>query len=478
MINGGKVNLIGNGKKKLYYLNNRSHSKRNNSPTSINAASSYNYYNYNNSLNKHFNNDKFNEKRNIQYPSFQNYFNNSNNYYLQSSQQYLNNNRNNKFIPNNSENNEKEILIQKIKDLVNENEKKKGQKIIKDYYTKNYEEMIKKNIDTYPNGISLSISNCETQYPINNNNLNDDDEFFLKLKYFLEKYETIDNKNNNRNINNLKSSYEYYSKILKKNENKKKNNFKFNYFNESVGDINYTYRQEQNDNKPSYQEKYLKNNSLNKSIKKFYKDYNKTSDNFHNTNKKEDIKSKNDKNLYDTYEKQFNTIRNIDDNYLQNINNNNINNINNNHWTKSRIKLMNIETKKKDNQKYKNALQYINIKKKNQLIGKNINKEYEIQEKYINKIKLFIQYIENYYISSINNFFSYFIKNMKLYGMEKINKNKETKKLLKRFQKSRNIKTNYNNISLNNNINNYNTINNSYNINKNTLIQNYKYKLN
>ena len=229
MINGGKVNLIENDVKNLYYLNNYSHSKRNNSPITINEPSSYNYYNYNNSINKHFNNENFNEKRNTQYPSYQSYFNNSNNYYLQSSQQYSNDNRNNKFIPNISENNEKEILIQKIKHLINENEKKKGQKIIKDYYTKNYEEMIKKNIDTYPNGINLSISNCETQYPINN--LNDDDEFFRKLKFFLEEYENIDNKKNNKNINNLKSSYEYYSKILNKNENRKKNNYKVKFFN-------------------------------------------------------------------------------------------------------------------------------------------------------------------------------------------------------------------------------------------------------
>ena len=466
MINGGKVNLIGNDVNNLYYLNNYSHSKRNNSPITINEPSSYNYYNYNNSINKHFNNDNFNEKRNAQYPSYQSYFNNSNNYYLQSSQQYSNDNRNIKFIPNISENNEKEILIQKIKHLINENEKKKGQKIIKDYYTKNYEEMIKKNIDTYPNGINLSISNCETQYPINN--LNDDDEFFRKLKFFLEEYENIDNKRNNKNINNLKSSYEYYSKILKKNESRKRNNYKVKFFNESVGDMNYTYRQDPNNNKPSFQEKYQKNISLNKSIKKFYKDYNKTSDNFHNSNKKEDTKFNNDKKIYDIYDKQYNTIRNIDDsNYLQNLNNNN----DNNNRTKSRIKLMNIETKKKDNQKYKNVLQYINLKNK-----KNINKEYELQEKYITKIKLFIQYIENYYILSINEFFRYFIENLKLYGEKKIEKNKETKKILKRFQKSRNIKTNYNSISFSNNINNYNTINNSYNLNKNTLIQNYKYK--
>ena len=466
MINGGKINLSGNGIKNLYYMNNHSHSKRNYSPITINDTSSYNYYNYNNSQ---YNNDNFNEKKNIQYPSFQSYFNNSNNYYLQSSQQYSNDKRNNKFIHNISENNEKEIIIQKIKHLINENEKKKGQKIIKDYYIKNYEEMIKKNIDTYPNGINLSISNCETQYPINN--LNGDDEFFRKLKFFLEEYENFDNKNNNRNINNLKS-YEYYSKILKKNENRKKYNYKVNYFNESGGDINYTYRQEQNNNKPNYQEKNQKNNSLNKSIKKFYKDYNNTSDNFHNLNKKKDIKFRNDKTMNDIYEKQYNTNRNIDDNYLHKINNNNISN----NWTKSRIKLMDIKTKKKDNQKYKNVLQYLNIKNKNKLIRKNINKEYEFQEKYITKMKLFIQYIENFYILSLNNFFCYFIEKLKLYGIQKITKNQETKNLLKRFQQSRNIKTNYNSISFNNN--NYNTINNAYNRNKNTLIKHYKYKAN
>ena len=459
MINDGNISLNEKNLKNLYIMNNQSNPRRNDFPIMLNNTNPYNYIYYQ-SPNKIYNNINTTDKKNIQYPSYQTYFNNSNNYYLPSTQQYFNEGQKSKFILNSKENTEKELLIRRMKDLINQKEKKKEKQIIKDYYAKSYMDMIKKNIDSYPNGINLSISNYETQYPINT--LNDNDDFFRKLKIFLDNYEQK-NTNNNNNINKLKSSYDFYSKILKKNDNKFQN---MRNLNDTVGEIPNTYRQDIN-NKLNYQENYNKtNNNLSTSIGKINKDYSKTCNNFRNIKKSNDNKYKDNKNNYEKYDKGDNTVGNIDETP-------NKTNFNNN--TKSRIKLMNIENKRNEYQNlYKKNPRYKNIRNKSQIIGKNITKEYELQEKYIAKIKLFIEYIESFYILSLNKFFRYFIKNLHFYGMQKLSKNKDCNKLLKRFQKTRNI--NYNNNSIFFNNSNNKTINSSYNLNKNKLMKNYGYK--
>ena len=459
MINDGNISLNEKNLKNLYIMNNQSNPRRNNFPIMLNNTNPYNCIYYQ-SPNKIYNNINTTDKKNIQYPSYQTYFNNSNNYYLPSTQKYFNEGQKSKFILNSKENTEKELLIRRMKDLINQKEKKKEKQIIKDYYAKSYMDMIKKNIDSYPNGINLSISNCETQYPINS--LNDNDDFFRKLKIFLDNYEQK-NTNNNNNINKLKSSYDFYSKILKKNDNKFQN---MRNLNDAGGEILNTYRQDIN-NKLNYQENYNKtNNNLSASVGKINKDYSKTCNNFRNIKKSNDNKYKDNKNNYEKYDKENNTIGNIDETP-------NKTNFNNN--TKSRIKLMNIENKRNEYQNlYKKNPRYKNIRNKSQIIGKDITKEYELQEKYIAKIKLFIEYIESFYILSLNKFFRYFIKNLHFYGMQKLSKNKDCNKLLKRFQKTRNI--NYNNNSIFFNNSNNKTINSSYNLNRNKLMKNYGYK--
>ena len=72
-------------------------------------------------------------------------------------------------------------------------------------------------------------------------------------------------------------------------------------------------------------------------------------------------------------------------------------------------------------------------KNRNEIIGKNLSKEYELQEKYISKMKLFIDYIESFYIMSLNKFFRYFIKSLQTYNLLNITKNKDCEKLLKRY---------------------------------------------
>ena len=461
MLDDEKVSLKGKNIKNLYMMNNQSYTKRNNSPIMSNNTNLYNYI-YNNPQNKVYNNANITNKKIFQYPSYQEHFNNSNNYYIPASHQYFNCDKKTIYEPNISENREKELLINKIKDYINKNEKKKGMKIIKDYYSKSYMDMIKNNIDTYPNGINLSICNCETQYPIND--LNEDDVFFRKLKSIFDNYENSNKKNNN--INNLKTSYEFYSKILKKNGDNK-NLFKTQrYLNEAVGEMSNINRNIFN-NKINHKDNYIinKNDNFNKRIGKFDKEYNKACNNFLSVNKNNDIKYKNVKSDNEICGTEKYTINNMEEKSNKKAFKNS---------TKSRIKLMNIDKKKEIKNFYKDNNQYKIINNKSQIIGKNLKKEYELQEKYISKIKLFIEYIESFFISSLIKFFRYFIKNLQFYSLHQLSKNKDCKKLLKRFQKTRNINLKYNSISFYKN--NYNTINYTYNSNENNLIDNFGHK--
>ena len=460
MIYGGKVNLNEKEVKNLYLLHNNSNSKRRTSPILSNNTTSYNYINNNlkNNLYENYNNFK---KRNTQFPLYKSFLNPNNYYHPISQKNNSRENKNNyKYNPILQKNNQKDIFIQRVKDLINQREKKTGKQIINEYYTQNLIEMMKKNVDNNPNGINLSISNCETQYPIN------EDDFFRKFKIFLDNYENVKGNNiNNNNGGNIKASYDYYSKILnKKNERKNKNNSKIKFINESVGENPKTFRPEES-NYNNYNENYSKEKNLNSSIPKIYKEYNKTTDNFH-------IKKDNETNYkyYKNKEEEFNqTERNYKT--LMNINDSGKN-------YNSRIKLMNIENKQNDKKIFKKCKKNKMIKIKNELMGKNINKEYELQEQFITKIKLFIEYLESYYILSLTNFFHYFITQLHLYNLEQIKKNKNSIQLLKRFQKARKVNKDINKSFNINNNNIFNSINSFYSLNKNNIIENYKYKNN
>lgn len=458
MNSGGKFYKKKSEEKNSLFLNNQNYYKRNNSPIMVYNSIPYNLID-NISSKKGMRNTSLNETRNIQYPSYQTYFNNSNNYYLPSNQQYNKEDNKYKFVENISENSEKEFIIQKMKDFINQNEKKKEEQKIKDYYEHN----LINNIDTYPNGINLSISNCETQYPINN--INNDDAFFRKLKIFLVNYEKYDKKNNKTiNNNNLISSYECLSQMLKNKANKTNNNLqKSRYINDSVEEKPYTYRKELINNKYNIKGIYSKNNNnLNKKIINFYKQQNKTCNNFHSIIKQEQNSMMDDLN-FETYEEGNNTIRNIDENYLRK---------NENNKTNSRIKLMNIEIKKGSQNIYKNDYSpHKNRKNQNPIIGKNINEEKKFQEKLVSKMEIFIKNIERVYIFSFKKLFHYFKQKMKSYG-KKNTKNIDCKNLLKRFQKSRNRK-NLNNSTLSF----INTNNSAINkLNKKLLSSSYRFK--
>ena len=476
MINGGSMSLNQNDFNNLYFINNQSYLNRNLSPIMKIDTNPYDY----NINNEFFNNSKYrnqnlNKKSNLintRYPSYKAYFNNSNNYYLPSSQQFFNpdNNNNSQFISSASKNNEEKIIMNKIQKIFNESEKKKEQKILHDYYKQNYKEMLNKNIDNYPNGINLSISNCETQYPITK--LNSDDNFVKKLKIFLDNYEKNNhskkkNKNIKNHISNSLTSYEFYSKNVKKNhENKNMNKTK--YLDTSKGKISNTCRHQNNNSNQHLNQNYSnKKNSLNESNVKFYKEFNKTCDNFNNKKKannllKEIIKKKS-RNNFDMSENRNYSVQSIGEFFEKN----------NENLSSSRIKLLSIENKHKE---FKTVFKRFSKKNRNEIIGKNLSKEYELQEKYISKMKLFIDYIESFYIMSLNKFFRYFIKSLQTYNLLNITKNKDCEKLLKRYQKTRNIHNNFNNnISYNSN-NNNTTYRSKCNLNRINIIENYKTK--
>ena len=451
MNNFGKMNLK---KKELknYLLYNHSQMERNPSPHMIKNSTFYNYINNNNTNNKNLY-KKIKEKKNNYLNSYKNFFNHSNNY-LSSSR--TENNYDYNFKPNVSQNNEKELLIQKMKNLIRQREKNKEKNILDKYNSQNYFKMIKKNIDTYPNGINLSISNCETQYPINNLN---EDEFFHELKIFLQNYENQKTHDSRKSYDNVKDDKKIHNIPKIHHKNAIIRELPNNYMEEEYVD-NYNYNNNNMDD-------LMLNNKFNKKNRNLSKEYNNTVDNFRN-------KSKDSKKNKELNEKQNNTTRNK--NYeLNEFKTINTRSINNNYYTNSRNKLMTIDnTNKENNNKNKKFSKFSKTKSLNEYeYEKNIIKQYELQERYVNKIKLFIAFLERYYIISLNNFFLYFIRQLQLYSKEKYKKNQDSIKLLKRFQKSRNVNKNYNSFSSHNNLK-YNN-NHTYNIN-NHSIENYESK--
>ena len=444
MYNGGKVNLNEKTIKILNKLSSNSHSKTNHTPKLLSNTLLNNLTNLKRNLNSSV-------KRNLQYPNYKTFYKSSNNFYTPSSSHYYN-------APIISKNENEEEIIQKMKELINQREKQKEQRILNEYYTHNYLELMKKRIDNNPNGINLSISNCKTQYPINYIN---DDEFYKKLKTLLEQYES--NKNN-VSINNLNNSCRYSTML------NKLNNIKGKYINDELEEDLNTFRNTYWPDKDFESNKFF-NKSLHKN--------NKTCFNFYKNKKKpnEYEGETNDDELNVSYEENNSSL---------NIGDNNCNDI---CTTKSKHKLMNIIDNKHKNKnaagnetKFKKNTIY-----KNKVIGKNLFKEYELQENYISKMKSFIQYLEGLYILSFTNSFKYFIEKLKSYKKPILIGNKDSINLLKRFQKSKksknkkinkNILYNTNNISLNKDFIYKNINNNTFNSNSSAFIDTYKKKNN
>lgn len=437
MYNGGKVNLNEKTIKVLNKLSSNSHSKTNHTP----KLSSNTLINNLTSLKRNLNSSS---KRNLQYPSNKAFYNSSNNFYAPSSSQHYN-------APMFSKNEDEEEIIQKMKELINQREKQKEQRILNEYYTHNYLELMKKRIDNNPNGINLSISNCKTQYPINYIN---DDEFYKKLKLLIEQYES--NKNN-FSLNNLNNSCRY-SVMLNKLSNLKMNDE----LEENLNIFRNTYRPGKNFESSKYFNKGFHKN--NKTCNNFYKN---------KKNQNEYEGETNDDELNLSYEEN-NSSLNIEDNNCNDIYSN-----------KSKHKLMNIIDNKHKNKNKNENKNRKNIIYKNKIIGKNLFKEYEMQENYISKMKSFIQYLEGLYILSFNNSFKYFIENLKSYKKPNLIGNKDSINLLKRFQKSKknknkkinkNILYNTNNISLNKDYIYKNINNNTFSSNSSAFIDSYKNK--
>ena len=442
MYNGGKVNLNEKTIKVLNKLSSNSHSKTNHTPKISNNS----FLNKITSLKRNLNSSV---KRNLQYPNFRTFYNSSNNFYTPSSSQYYN-------MPIISKNDDEEEIIQKMKELINQREKQKEQRILNEYYTHNYLELMKKRIDNNPNGINLSISNCKTQYPINYIN---DDEFYKKLKNLLEQYES--NKNN-ASINNLNNSCRYSTML------NKLNNIKGKFMNDELEEDLNTFR---NTYRPD------KDFESNKFFNKSFHQNNKTSFNFYKNkkNQNEYEGETNDDELNLSYEENNSSVNNRD------------NNCNDICTSKNKHKLMSIidNKHKNKNETGNETKNKKNIIYKNKVIGKNLFKEYELQENYISKMKSFIQYLEGLYILSFANSFKYFIEKLKSYKKPNLIDNKDSINLLKRFQKSRksknkkinkNILYNTNNISLNKDFIYKNINNNTFSSNSSVFIDTYKNK--
>ena len=462
MINGGKVNLNENSVNNLSILSEYSKNKRDNTPKILNNTMAYLFNSIKKNQKKFKNkNPNINESRYFRNQTYNSFLTNTNDYNTPTSQIYIPESNYN-FSTNYSQNTEEELFIQKIKDLIEQRERNKVQKIINQYYKQNYADLMKKNVDSYQNGINLSISNCETQYPINYLN---DDEFFNRLSTFLEELEM--NKKKNQLINNTMTRSNTSYNLTEINSNKKKKNYSFktNYINEPFGE-----------ERMSFEPKYCYDNDyFNKTNNNFNKKYNLSNNNFFKRNKNNEFE-------LETNEYEINKSYNDnEDNDNSNIsirgNSNNKYYKSNTNKYKLKNNIGNILNENKNNYK-KYSQQKNKIKKK--LIDEKNFKEYKFQEKFILKIKKFIEFLERCYILSINKFFHYFIEQLQLYNKSKFIENKDSINLLKRFQKLNkskrkiNINKNYTKyLSLNNELNN--NSNNSFNISNNiSIIDSYK----
>ena len=402
MNNDGKLNLA---LKKTFLKKNNSITERNSSPYYINNTF-YNNFMNNKSLSNFYRNSK--GKRRIHFPTLD-YSNN----YL-SSTEYYNSTLNpekkidDKYSPNNAQQNEGALLIQRMK---NYQRKKNETNILNDFYIQHYKEMTKKKrIDESTNGINLSISNYETQSPINNTVEEHEDTLIQKLKYIVENYEK-------RKANSSKKSYDSYKK-------------------------------ERYNNKTA---KSILVNKLNRSPSK-----KNQIDAYENTNdcKLNEVINRRRRNLSKNYYKTLNYFRRNDENIfiednnsLNEVLNNKVRNIKKikdfRYVNRSKIKLMNIYNKKNGKKNLsENKLKNIDL----------INYEEQLFE----KIKIFIKKVEHSFIKTLKNNYLFFIEQLKLFVSQKNQKDIDYISLMNRFQKSRNVKNTFINSESTFSINNYN----------------------
>ncbi len=415
---------------KNYLLNNNSQTNYNVYPQTTNNTAFNNYMN-SNKHNKSY--KKINEKRN-NYLRHKTYLNNLNDDLITPSHNYVKTESNfdYKLSPNVSQRNRRELLIQKMKNLINQRKMRNENNMVNPRNSQNYSKMMKKNnADFYQNGIDLSISNCETHSPINDIN---DDDFFDELLFFLENYDKEKTKE-------LRKSYDK-SKNGKKNQNIPKVYHRKEIIEQSPN----TYRIQKNVENHNNLDDFKINNKINNNKNNLSKNFYKTSVNFRKKNYNTNLREKNYNNELIEFLKNNNTTNN---------NNNNIDYYRNDFNNTS--KLMNMDKKRKENNSKSSKN---NKRNSSNEMKQKLRKQYELQEQYISKIEILTRCVENYYIVSLKDLFKYFINKLQLYI--KANKSIDTIRLLKRFQKlkSRNAKKNFNSICSSSSINFYSNYNN------------------
>ena len=297
--------------------------------------------------------------------------------------------------------------------------------------------------DKYKNGINLNISNFETQYPLTY--LNDDPYHKRKplIQNYIKKY-----------MMNFKSPDDFPSRIFNKNNDKKVVNISqikpLINIPEDQGNIQFKNSNNEQDSvsssifhKKNKSQRQFDNNALKGEYYQIYNnnknDRNISINNYYN-NIYESTKGRINKSTFYDDERS----RNTDESY--------------------KIPKFDITTKIQRN------------RSKNRSIGKNSLKKFHIQERYITKLKIFINHLEQYYILSFQNYFRYFIGQLKTYKKSKFDKNKDL--LLKRFQRVRNKRNDFlyklNNISPDKDA----TLHNINNIKKIKKINNISYLVN
>ena len=403
MFNDNRYNYEGKNINKLNYINKYQNRKRSISPQIINERN-LNYY-YSNEENPKKNNI-YNQNQNyrnkiniIQQNMPQEYipsYNIPNNYYpmptsrniyyepfIPPNNQYIFTDNNYNYIPN--------IIPQNSKsNIISQN----------DYTNEDNNETNKNRIDKYKNGVNLNISNYETQYPMT---------FLSADPYKKRNIQNIFNNNDKINNNDI------YTKTFQKNKkNKNFNISKINHMNMNMNsNINDLGGEVQNIPARNKSKKKYGNNSNKINKIKYNEEFN---DNYSNNN----IKS----------EKHY---------FLKDRNNEIYKNSYYNIYTNPK-RAINYEDEQRPFNYKNNKINYNyrhNNEKNNNILKRKINvNENEKKNKYIYKIKKFIDHIEQYFIISFHNYFYFFLEKLAVYNKNEINKNKNS--LLKRFQRIKN----------------------------------------
>ena len=336
------------------------------------------YSKYANNINN-INPINYMNETNPQYPNYFTNYNTSNNYHINASQQNIyyekNDPRYNRYLYPEDNNIQNNYYIDDNRGmnrkLIDEAKEK-----LRSISNENNLKKKKKN-----NCVKLDIINCETQYPIMTC-LNADPYNKLKKKSFIQNYNNI-------------------------------NNYIINSNTKSNDDLNETNQDKMN----SIQSESLFNNRF---LKYKNNEFNNSCYNFRITNniKKSDIINNNDYN------------KNSDISY--GIEKKNYNN------TVSKSKLR--ETILNMNNLYQEKLSKVNKYSNNNNFVKdnkldNESRKEDEEKIFVNKIKKFIGNIEQYFITSFQKLYHYFLSQMMLFIQEKVYRNKNL--LLKRFQRAR-----------------------------------------